>query len=108
MRGQAHEDAGQGMNLEQMRQHTTRIRALAAKYGASNLRVFGSVARGEASPDSDVDLLVDLPPGYDLLRQRMPLVLDLRDLLDCEVDLVPAHELSPHLRDRVLAEAVPL
>jgi predicted nucleotidyltransferase len=38
----------------------------------------------------------------------MPLVLDLRDLLDCEVDLVPAHELSPHLRDRVLAEAVPL
>jgi len=96
------------MLLDQLRQMNTRLNSLAAQFGASRLRVFGSVARGEETPDSDVDFLVELPRGYDLLTQRMPLTLELGDLLHRKVDLVPEHELSPHVRAQVLSEAVPL
>jgi predicted nucleotidyltransferase len=85
-----------------------RLTSLSSNFGASRLRVFGSVARGEETSDSDVDFLVEFPRGYDLLTQRMPLVQGLGELLQRKVDLVPEHELNPHLRDQVLAEAVPL
>jgi predicted nucleotidyltransferase len=68
--------------------------------------VFGSVARGEERPDSDVDFLVDLPPGYDMFDQRIPLAESLAALAGRRVELVPKHELNRHLRDRVLGEAV--
>lgn len=96
------------MYLERLRQLAPQLHGMALRYGAHNLRVFGSVARGDETPESDVDFLVDLPPGYDLVAQRMPLTLGLSDLLDRKVDVVPSHELSPHLRDQVLAEAVSL
>jgi predicted nucleotidyltransferase len=96
------------MLLDQLRQMNTRLNSLAAQCGATRLRVFGSVARGEETPDSDVDFLVELPLGYDLFSQRMALTQGLGDLLNRRVDLVPEHELNPHIRALVLAEAVAL
>jgi predicted nucleotidyltransferase len=80
---------------------------LAAEYGVREVRVFGSVARGEAGPDSDIDLLACLDPEVSLLRQAA-LVRHLQDLLGCRVDLVSERALRPRVRDRVLREAVPL
>lgn len=96
------------MLLQHLRAMKLHLDQLACTYGARRLRVFGSVARGEERGDSDVDFLVDLPLGYDMLAQRMPLTQNLSDLLQRKVDLVPEHELSPHLRAQVLAEAVEL
>ena len=82
----------------------TEIREIAAKHGAHNIRVFGSVARGEARPDSDVDFLVDMEPGRTLLDLG-GLLMELRDLLGVDVDVVTEHGLKPRIRDRVLKEA---
>ena len=80
---------------------------LAALHGARNLRVFGSIARGDAGAMSDVDLLVDMEPGRSLLDMG-GLLMDLQDLLGCDVDIVTENGLRPRIRDRVLDEAVPL
>src|SRR5260221_7284974 len=83
------------------------ILRLAARRGAHNVRVFGSVARGDAHARSDVDLLVDVEPGRSLL-DVVGLRQELEDLLRCEVDLLTDGGLSPYLRDRILREARPL
>ena len=83
------------------------ILRIAAKHGAKNIRVFGSIARGQAGPDSDVDFLVDFEPGRSLL-DHAGLVVDLEDLLGRRVDVVPAGTLKERVRGRVLNEAVPL
>ena len=80
---------------------------IAAKHGAKNLRVFGSVARGEARPDSDVDFLIHLDDDRSLL-DHVALMQDLEDLLGRKVDVVEDEALHWYIRDRVLAEAVPL
>ena len=80
------------------------ILEIAAKYGARNIRIFGSVARGEARADSDVDFLVDMEPGRTLFDMG-GLLMDLRDLLGLEVDVVTERGLKPRIRDRVLKEA---
>jgi predicted nucleotidyltransferase len=82
---------------------------LAAQYGAYNVRVFGSVARGEADldSDSDVDFLVDLEMGRSLLDLG-GLLMDLQELLGCRVDVVTEKGLRQRIRDRVLREAVVL
>lgn len=80
------------------------ILRIAARHGARNVRVFGSVARGEARPDSDVDFLVDMEPGRSLLDMG-GLLMDLRDLLGLEVDVVTEYGLKPRIRERVLKEA---
>ena len=79
----------------------------AKDHGAGNVRVFGSVARGDASADSDVDLLVDLEPGRSLL-DHAALVLELEALLGRRVDVAVARGLRSRIRDRVLKEAIPL
>ena len=79
----------------------------AKDHGAGNVRVFGSVARGDASADSDVDLLVDLEPGRSLLDPAA-LVLELEALLGRKVDVAVARGLRSRIRDRVLKEAIPL
>ena len=84
------------------------IDQLARRYGARRLRVFGSVARREEGPESDVDFLVDFPSGYDLFRRRLPLAEGLAEIVGREVDLIPEHELNRHIRPYVLQEAVDL
>jgi len=92
---------------ELLRQRRDEIVEIGARHGASNIRVFGSVARGDARAGSDVDLLVDVEPGRSLLDLG-GLLMDLQELLGCEVDIVTANGLRPRVRDRVLREAVPL
>ncbi|MEO7911015.1 MAG: nucleotidyltransferase family protein [Roseiflexaceae bacterium] len=96
------------MELEALIQaRRDQILALAAHYGASNVRVFGSVARGEARPDSDIDFLVRLEDQRSLL-DLVGLWQDLEDLLGCEVDVVTERGLKDRMRERVLREAVSL
>jgi predicted nucleotidyltransferase len=83
------------------------ILRIAAQHGAHNVRVFGSVARGEARPDSDVDLLVELEPGRSLLDLG-GLLMDLQTLLGRKVDVVTDKGLRDRIRTRVLQEAKPL
>ena len=93
--------------LEDLKKNRQRILDIATRYGATNVRVFGSVARGEAGPASDVDILVEMEPGrsaFDLGG----LLMDLQDLLGCKVDVVTERGLSRHLKDAVLQEAVSL
>lgn len=80
---------------------------IAAQYGASQVRLFGSLARGEASPNSDVDILVTLQPGRSLL-DLIALKQDLEDLPGCPVDVVTEAAVSPYIRARVLQDAVAL
>ena len=90
-----------------IRAHRDQILRIAEQYGARNVRIFGSVARGEAQPDSDLDLLVDLDSGRSLL-DHVALIQDLEDLLRRKVDVVESQALHSRIRNRVLAEAVPL
>jgi len=88
--------------LQEKRQE---ILTIAAKHGAFNIRIFGSVARGEETEKSDIDFLVD----YDL-KQISPwfpggLLMDLQDLLGCKVDIVTEKGLSHLIKDQVLTEA---
>jgi predicted nucleotidyltransferase len=83
------------------------ILRVCAKYGAYNVRVFGSVARSEADEQSDIDFLVELEPGRTLFDLG-GLQYDLEQLLGCRVDVVTERGLKPRIRERVLREAVPL
>ncbi len=83
------------------------ILRLAKEYGAYNVRVFGSVARGEADEKSDIDLLVDMERGRSLLDMG-GLLMDLQDMLGYSVDIVTEHGLREHMKDNVLKDAVPL
>jgi hypothetical protein len=90
--------------LEQRRQSILRV---AARHGARNIRVFGSAARGDADEHSDIDLLVEIDPGRSLLDMG-GLLMELRELLGRDVDVVTVGGLKERIRDRVLREAVPL
>lgn len=90
--------------LKEKREEILRI---AARHGARNVRVFGSVSRGEADEDSDIDLLVSFDPETGLL-QHAALIRELRALLGRPVDVVDDDGLRPRMRDRVLNEATPL
>jgi uncharacterized protein len=83
------------------------ILVLAAKHGAYNVRLFGSVARGEAGPKSDVDILIDLESGRSLLDQ-IALGQDLEELLGVKVDVVTENALHWYIKDKILQEAAPL
>jgi uncharacterized protein len=94
------------MKLQQLLQSKREdILAMALRHGAFNVRVFGSVARGEETETSDIDFLVD----YDLqkISPWFPggLLMDLQDMLGCKVDIVTEQGLSRLIKDRVLAEA---
>jgi hypothetical protein len=96
------------MTLEELlRERRDEVRRIANKHGASNIRVFGSVARGEAMADSDIDFLVEAGPQT---SSWFPagLILDLEELLGCRVEVVTEKGLNPYIREHVLSEAVPL
>jgi predicted nucleotidyltransferase len=90
-----------------LRQHRKALLEAVRVAGGSNLRVFGSVARGEDGPDSDVDLLVDLPEGTSLFAV-LALEGTLERILKVDVDLAPVTSLRPRVRAEALAEAVAL
>jgi uncharacterized protein len=91
----------------ELRNKRNEIIKIAANHGAQNLRVFGSMARGEATPSSDLDILINLEPGRSLL-DLIAVKQDLEDLLGCKVDVVTENAVSPHIRDQVLKDAVSL
>ena len=98
----------QGIMLDELRKKKAGIEHLVSRYGGRNVRVFGSVARREEHPDSDVDLLIEFPKGYSMFKQRIPLTRELRALIGRNVDLLPDREINKHLRDSILEDAVAL
>jgi predicted nucleotidyltransferase len=93
--------------VESLQSRRNDILRIASEHGAKDVRVFGSVARGEANDSSDLDLLVRLEPGYSLL-DLIAIKQDLEDMLHCEVDVVTEAALSPYIREQVLQEATAL
>jgi len=92
---------------KRIREQREDILSIAAKHGARNVRIFGSVVRGEATAGSDVDFLVSFGPGVTLLNHAA-LIRELEALLGCKVDVASDRGLRPRIEDRVLQEAVPL
>jgi uncharacterized protein len=90
-----------------VRERRADILRIAARHGAYAVRVFGSVARGDADAQSDIDFLVELEPGRSLF-DHAALLVDLEELLGCRVDVATERGLRPRIRERVLQEAVPL
>ena len=96
------------MTLEELRRtRRDQILRVAASHGAHNVRVFGSAARGDASPASDIDFLVDLDSNRTLMDLG-GLLMELQDLLQARVDVATEAMLRPKVRQRALADAVPL
>ena len=93
--------------LDNVNSHRQQVLDLAAQYRAGNVRLFGSVLRGEAAPGSDIDLLVDPLPGATLFDLG-GLQVELQELLGVPVDLLTPGDLPSSWRQRVLATAVPL
>ena len=96
------------MLLDELNAQRDAIAALGRRYGARRIRVFGSAARRQETAGTDIDLLVDLPPGYDMFGQRLPLAQQLEQELGRRIELIPEHELNRHMREHVLREAVDL
>ena len=90
-----------------LRENRAEIMVIAGRYGARNVRVFGSVARGESGPESDLDLLIDLEPGRNLFDLG-GFLYEIRELLGIPVDVVTEKGLREHVRSGVLEDAVPL
>ena len=93
--------------IESLRQHRTEILVIARQYHADNIRLFGSVARGDERLDSDIDLLVDFQPGSTLFDQS-GLIDALSNKLGRKVDVVSSRALNRHLAQRIQQEAVTL
>jgi predicted nucleotidyltransferase len=95
------------MNICEIKEKREDILRIAKKYGAYNIRIFGSVVRGEAKQDSDLDILVDLEPDRSLL-DHAGLIIDLQETMNCKVDVVTEKGLRPRIRDVILKEAIPI
>ena len=95
------------MTLEELRARRDEIEAIARRHGAHDVRVFGSMVRGQADAQSDIDLLVDLEPGRSVMDLG-GLLMDLREHLNCKVDVMTEAMLKPRIRERALREAMPL
>jgi predicted nucleotidyltransferase len=95
------------MRIEELRTRGNEILRVATRHGARNVRVFGSVAQGEADDRSDVDFLVEMEKGRSLLDLG-GLLMDLQEMLGKQVDVVTEKGLKARIRERVLREAVPL
>lgn len=100
-------DASDGSSGSSPFSKRAEIKAIAASHGARNVRIFGSVQRGEAATESDLDVLVDMAKGRNLF-DLVALSDELEKALGVDVDVVTEGSLSPYLRDRILAEAVAL
>ncbi len=95
------------MNLQQLKQYRSVIIKLAEQYHSSNIRVFGSVAKGENTENSDIDFLIDANPEqdlFDVIRLRRAL----QELLNCDVDIVHSTALHHSIKQEILSSAIPL
>lgn len=92
-------------SISDLQPYKTEILSISRRYGASNIRVFGSVARGEAQKESDVDFLVDLEPERSLM-DLAGLLVDLEDLLDCKVQVLTEKGIHWYIKDKILNQAV--
>lgn len=95
------------MRMQDLMRKREEILKIADRYGAYNVRVFGSAARGDAGPESDVDFLVDLERSW-TLWEHIGMKQDLEDLLGCKVDVIVADALRDIVREEALREAAPL
>ena len=93
------------MNIDELKERREAILQIAARHGARDVRIFGSLVRGQARPDSDVDVLVNLEPGRSLFDLG-GLLMDLQELLGRPVDVVTEQGLRERIRERVLKEAI--
>ncbi|MDJ0682707.1 MAG: nucleotidyltransferase family protein [Xenococcaceae cyanobacterium MO_167.B52] len=94
------------MNHKQIiQENRLEILNIAKNYGASNIRIFGSVAREEANNNSDIDFLMDIESGKNLL-DRIALIQDLEDLLGCKVDVAKPENLHESIKEKILKEAI--
>lgn len=96
--------ASNGLLAQSLRLHRQRIKLIVASHGLRHVRIFGSVARGEEGPESDIDLLVDVPPGVGLFELGR-CQSELESLLGAKVDLIPAADLKAGVTADVLSEA---
>ena len=94
-----------GRTISELRRRRGEILVIAARHGAGNVRVFGSIARGDSGPDSDIDFVMEFEPGRSLLDHG-GLIMDLQDVLGCKVDVVSVHGLRDRMRARVDAESI--
>ncbi|MBP0029247.1 nucleotidyltransferase family protein [Roseofilum sp. Guam] len=95
------------MNLQQLEQYRSKIIKLSEQYHSTNIRVFGSVAKGENTENSDIDFLIDPKPEqdlFDVIRLRRAL----QELLNCDVDIVHSTALHHSIRQEILSSAIPL
>ena len=90
-----------------LKQKREKVIETAARFGATNVRIFGSVARGEATEASDIDILVTMAPGRSLMDLG-GLLVELQELLGTDVDIVTEKGLRPRIREQILKDAVPL
>jgi uncharacterized protein len=95
------------VDLQTLRARREEILSCAAEHGAGDVRVFGSLARGDATLESDIDLLVRMEPGRSLL-DLVGLWQDLEDLLGVQVDVLSEGGVNPYLRERIYTDAVTL
>jgi len=95
------------LTRENLAERREAILELARRYGASDVRVFGSVARGDNTEESDLDLIVRFEPGRTLLDHG-GLLMDLRELLGMKVDVIDEEGMRPRFRRHVMKEAIPL
>ncbi len=94
-------------SLDALREKKADILQSARKYGASNIRIFGSLARGEADEKSDIDFLIDLAPGRSLL-ELAGFIAALQEITGSRVDVVPSDCIKTRIREKVLREAIAL
>ena len=100
-------DTKQKRPSERLSEHRGEVLDLLAQFGATNIQVFGSAARGEDTVDSDLDILLDFPPEVGLFKQ-CGIVADLMEILGCDVDLAEHDEVPERSRDRIFGEVRPL
>ncbi len=96
---------GAFMNIDEVKAKREDILNIAKKHGAYNIRIFGSVVRGEAKQDSDLDVLIDLEPNRSLF-DHAALMIELQETMNCKVDVVTEKGLRPRIREVVLKEAI--
>lgn len=95
------------LTVEDLRAHLDEITEIGRRYGVSRVRVFGSVARGEADEDSDLDLLIDVAPGHGYFDMA-GFAIDVEQLMGVFTQVATPNGLKKRIRERILAEAIPL